>query len=311
MPQTMRASWLQRLQDGDWLLLDGGTGSELRRRGVALRHDVWSAQAPLTHFEALRDVHADFIRAGADIITTNTFATTRFVLDAGGLGEHFAAVNRRAVEAARAARDSSGVDVAIAGSLSCLPPSFDVRAYPNPAVEQAAYAELAQTLANEGVDLLVLEMLQDTEHAARACEAVAATGLPFWVGVSCRVARDGESLVTYDFPDVRLETVLDALLPFEPAVACVMHSPAAAIGAALDAVARRWPGHVGAYPEWPAEAAGADDAATGFVRYALEWRHRGAQVLGGCCGVTPEQIYALRAAVAGESTVSPGSGSGS
>jgi len=72
------------LARGGTLVLDGGTGSELRRRGMALEGTDWSALAPLTHYDLLRAIHADYIDAGADVITTNTFATTRFVLEAAG-----------------------------------------------------------------------------------------------------------------------------------------------------------------------------------------------------------------------------------
>jgi S-methylmethionine-dependent homocysteine/selenocysteine methylase len=76
---------------------DGGTGSELRRRGFALRPDVWSALASIEAPDLLRAIHADYIAAGADLITTNTFATSRFVLDGAGLGARFETHNRRAV----------------------------------------------------------------------------------------------------------------------------------------------------------------------------------------------------------------------
>src|SRR5690606_4176943 len=171
-------------------VIDGGTGSELRRRGFPMRPDVWSALAGSTHYELLRDVHASYLAAGADVITTNTFATTRFVLDAAGLGERFEEINARTVAAAHEARDAEARSIAIAGSLSCLPPAFDVARYPPPAAEARAYAELAELLAAAGVDLLVLEMMQETEHAVRACEAARATGLPFWLGVSCRLRAD-------------------------------------------------------------------------------------------------------------------------
>jgi S-methylmethionine-dependent homocysteine/selenocysteine methylase len=295
----MRDSWLRTLEAGEVLIVDGGTGAELRRRGVPLHRDVWSGLAALNHFDQLRDVHRDFIAAGAQVVTTNTFATSRFVLEAAGCGDRFAAINRRAVEAAQVARDMNGAAVAIAGSISCLPPSFDVNAYPDARRESAAYRELADLLAESGVELFILEMMQDTAHAARACAAVAATGLPFWLGVSCRFAADGQSLAMYDFPAVRLDTVLDALLPYGPAVVCAMHSPPGVIAAALAGLGARRHGYVGAYPEWPAAALGPHGSPAELGRRAAEWRRRGASVLGGCCGVTPEHIHGLRAAVAG------------
>src|SRR5262249_54524239 len=174
----MTDTWRQRLEAGHALGLDGGTGSELRRRGYALHPTAWSAPASVSHCELLRQIPADYIDAGADVITTNTFAATRFVLDAAALGGRTAEIARRSVAAAREARDASGRDVAIAGSISCLPPRFHTSAYPDGRAELAAYRELASLLVAEGVDLIALEMLEDTEHAARACEAARETGLP-------------------------------------------------------------------------------------------------------------------------------------
>jgi homocysteine S-methyltransferase len=293
----------QTFTRGGTLLLDGGTASELRRRGMTLDPAAWSGLASLTHYELLRAVHADYIAAGADLVTTNTFATTRFVLEAAGHGEQFAEINVRSVAAAREARDAGGRDVLIAGSLSCLPPRFDVHSYPEERAESAAYRELAETLAGAGVDLLVLEMLQETRHAPLACAAARAVGLPFWLGVSCRVGAGGH-LVGFDFPLVPLDACLDALLPFGPAAVAVMHSPLEATFAALDALGSR-PGlpALVAYPEWPEDDA-ARMVAPEFGAVARQLVSRGARAVGGCCGTRPEDIRAARAAL-----VSPAAGS--
>src|SRR5262249_17874846 len=154
----------------------------------------------LTDFELLRSIHSDYIAAGADVISTNTFAAARFVLEAAELGERTVDLVKSSVAAAREARDAVGRDVVIAGSMACLPPRFDGQAYPEARAESAAYRELADRLAMEGVDLIALEMLEDTEHAVRACSAARATGLPIWLGVSCRLNDDG-ALVAFDFPE--------------------------------------------------------------------------------------------------------------
>jgi homocysteine S-methyltransferase len=283
--------WQQLLGRRGTLLVDGGTGSELRRRGVDLGAAAWSALAPLTHYDVLRAIHADYIAAGADVITTSTFATSRFVLEAAGRGADFEAINERAVAAAREARDSSGRDVAIAGSISCLPPHFDVHAYPDERTESAAYLELAETLAEAGVDFFALEMMQETRHAPLACAAASAVGLPVWLGVSCRAGAGG-ALVGFDFPLVPFSACLDALLPFAPAAVNVMHSPLSAIEPALRALRERWPGCVGAYPEIDASLTTPDELAA----EARSWAEAGAQIVGGCCGTTPEHIRAIGAA---------------
>jgi S-methylmethionine-dependent homocysteine/selenocysteine methylase len=308
----MTDTWRERLAAGSVLLLDGGTGSELRRRGYALDPLAWSAPAALTDFELLRSIQSDYIAAGADVISTNTFAATRFVLEAAGLGERTVEVVERAVAAAREARAASGRDIVIAGSMSCLPPRGDPRAYPDARGESAAYRELAERLAGEGVDLIALEMLEDTEHAARACEAAFDTGLPVWLGVSCRLSDDG-GLVAFDFPETPFARVLDALLPFAPDAVNVMHSPPGAVAPSLRAIRARSRGVVGAYPELEhgltgferARAAVPGDGSRSNRRATLTptelaalssyWIGAGARIVGGCCGATPEHVRALRA----------------
>lgn len=304
------------------LLIDGGTGTELRRRGARLDPIAWSARAAIEHFDLLTAIHKDFLDAGADVITTNTFGTARFVLDAAGLGGQFGAINRASVEAALIARERSGRDAALAGSISCLPPGFDVANYPSAAVERAAYEELATTLAELGVDLLVLEMMEDTVHACRARDAVQAVGLPYWLGVSARRSAGG-AIAAYDFPKTPFGTVLDALLGDgpAPAVVNVMHTPIDAVTAALAEVRLRWMGPLGAYPEIEASEAAAgteaqhtSGAADGgeladagasepgarppspaaLAECAEEWLRAGVDVLGGCCGTTREHVRALR-----------------
>jgi methionine synthase I (cobalamin-dependent) len=268
------------------LLLDGGTGSELRRRGLALSDDCWSASVNLERGAVLQAIHRDYIAAGADIITANTFGTTRFVLDAAGLGDDFEAVNRAAIRAARDAADSAALAteaaganaaavatgaagaagapgapgakrrrVFVAASLSCMPPRFDPRAYPAAAAEYGAYRELAECFAEEGVDLVLLEMLQSAPHAERACRAVRATGLPFVAGLSCRLSpeepRAANALVSFDDPALRFEPVLETVLKFAPDAIAIMHSPLEAMRPALDLLRTRWQGPIGAYAEIP------------------------------------------------------------
>jgi len=293
---AMNVPWADSLRRGRTLLLDGGTGTELRRRGAALDDTTWTGLVPLANYDLLRTVHADYIAAGADVITTSTFGTARFVLEAAGHGADFAAINQRAVAAAREARDAAGRAVAIAGSISCLPPRYDLHAYPDETVESAAYRELADTLATGGVDLLIVEMLQETHHAPLALAAARTTGLPVWLGVSCRLGA-GETLIGFDFPLVPLETCLDALLPLAPDAVAVMHSPVPAIAPALTALRRRFRGPLGAYPEIGDGTGAGSVTSAELSAEAAGWLEAGAQIVGGCCGTTPEHIRSLRSAI--------------
>jgi homocysteine S-methyltransferase len=291
--QTRNRAWQRTLADGGVLVIDGATGSELKRRGVSLSPHAWSGPASGTHAHLLREIHLDYIRAGADVITTNTFGTTRFLLEAAGLDAEFQRINTQAVDAALQARAIAASDVAIAGSISCLPPGFDVAAYPRRDRELDAYTELADFLAEAGADLLLLEMMQETEHATLAYEAARQTGLPIWLGVSCRLDAGG-TLVSYDFPDKPLTKTLDALGRFEPQATLVMHSPPVAVAAALAEIARRGTGMLGAYPEIAGDAAFSPER---LASQARDWIAAGARIVGGCCGTSAAHIAALKAAI--------------
>ena len=100
-----QADWLiERLNGrGDPIVIDGGMGTQLEKDGVPMHGKVWSGEAVLSNPDAVRRVHEDFIRAGAEVIITNTFAAGRHMLEPGGLGEHVETINTNAVRLAQEA----------------------------------------------------------------------------------------------------------------------------------------------------------------------------------------------------------------
>ena len=88
----MRQSLQSEIAAGRTIVIDGGTGAELQRRGIPMDPVSWYARAAITHYAELVSVHTDFINAGAQIITANTFATHRYVLRAAGQEEEAAVV---------------------------------------------------------------------------------------------------------------------------------------------------------------------------------------------------------------------------
>ena len=300
-------SWREKLDRGQLVLLDGGTGSELQRRGVPMNRAAWSGLAVHTHPEVVREVHEAYIDAGAEVIITNTFGTTRFVLEAAGLGDEFEKINRNAVRLAVEAREASGRDVAIAGSISNLPPGMQPANYPLADAELDSLKELADILADSGVDLIALEMMQDTRHAVRAMEAALGTGLPVWLGLSCRLHPEGGGrLVSFDLPGMDFAKPLDALIPMGPDVVNIMHSDLDAVAPGIAMVRERWQGPLGVYPELgefspPDWTFDPDSTPEKLVGHAREWIARGALLIGGCCGTTPEHIQALDEAFTAQS----------
>jgi homocysteine S-methyltransferase len=274
-------------------VLDGGVGSELRRRGATPVRGAWLGPALLDHGETLAAAHRNFVTAGAELCTTATFACTPFLFAAAGIGDRWREAVHVAVRAARAAGPGP-----VLGALSNLPPAPD--AWPAPAEERAAYAALAEALLEEGVDGLVLEMVQERTHGGRLLDAAAdraeRAAIPLWLGVSARLRDDG-TLVAFDFPDRPLLPELDALLAQRrPDALLVMHTPLEDLPFALAAVRDRWDGLLGARPELP-YAPDVPDAPEPpedvLARAAPAWRAAGATLLGGCCGTRPAHVAAL------------------
>ena len=309
----------EKLARGDLIVLDGAIGSEIERHAGRLDGAAWCGMANRTHPDTVRQVHESYLEAGADVITANTFATCRHVLDAVGLGDESAAITRRGVELAREALDrvAPGRPVAIAGSLSntiaWVPGTImaDPAFLPSPEQEARNYQEMAEALAEAGCDLLLLEMMQETNHSIRLMEAAVATGLPVWVGISTSRAADGKMIgwdmaaeerhnLPRDFepgPTEPLETIIDGLCALGPQAVGIMHSSFYSTPPGLDVLFERWGGPVMAYPE----ALGFDAVTQGsmavapddFARHCRTWVEQGVQIIGGCCGTTIHHIQAM------------------
>jgi homocysteine S-methyltransferase len=291
----------ERLQRGEVVILDGAMGTELQRRGVPMHSVAWSAAALLTHPDTVRQVHADYIRAGADIIITNTFSAGRHVLEPAGMADRVAEVNTRAVRLAQEAREQAagGRPTVIAGSISIFMPKDDHGGMPPPEKAQASYQEQAQLLAEAGADLIMLEMLRDTVYSRCAIEAAVATGLPVWAGFSCKPAPDGVTVMLRDGkPGETFAQALETLIPLGVSAVCVMHTEVEHTIPALQVVTEHWQGPVGAYPHsggWRMPHWQFDDIIPPdeLVEQAKAWVQMGSQVVGTCCGMGPEYIRLL------------------
>lgn len=309
----------EKLASGDLIVLDGAIGSEIDRLGGKMDAAAWCGVANVTDPDTVRRVHEAYLEAGADIITANTFASCRHVLEAAGYGDQTVVINRRAVELAQEARDrvAPDRDVAIAGSLSnnvAWQPgtvASDPKFSPSPATEAANYRELADTLAEAGCDFLLLEMMLEVEHSTRLIEAAIATGLPVWVGISTSRGPEGKMvgwhqgsedphLLPDDYeqgPTLPLEMIIDSLTAYGPQVVGVMHSSFNSTTPGLAVLYERWDGPVMAYPEANGYdavtrapmAVGPDD----FAGYCRSWVEDGVQIIGGCCGTTIRHIRAM------------------
>jgi len=296
----------RRLAGGDIVLLDGGTGTELEKRGAAMHPEAWCGPATLDNVDILEGVHRDYLAAGADIITANTYASSRLMLEPAGFGGRVEEINRTAVAAAHRAREASGrADVLVAGSLSHMCPiapdsdRADLRREPHPEVMRDAFHEMASLLHAAGCDLLILEMMYYPGRAALALEAALASGLPVWAGFAVRRDENG-AIVGFAreqaIPFSELVSILDGA---GVQAAGLMHSPADIVADATAVLRQQFDGPLLAYPDsgyfrmpnWQFEDIIEPEVLADFAR---GWVDDGVQILGGCCGLSPRHIAALR-----------------
>ncbi len=298
----------ERLRQDSVVIMDGGTGTEIQRRGYGMDERVWCGIAHMSEPDGVRGVHEDYIGAGAEIIIANTFATSRPVLESAGLGDDFVAINRRAVEIAVEARArSADGPVWIAGSISSWAALNDGETTLRGETIEADYRRQAEVLAEAGADVIVAEMMLDVEGASPVVRAAAGAGLPLWVGFSATLTDDG-SVVGYrrPFRDETMELedfagLVDSILAIGGDVAGVMHSDVAATGPGLEVLSARWTGPTMAYaetglfapPHWQFKQA---VSPAEYAEAAASWvTDQGVQIVGGCCGTGPEHIRELRA----------------
>ena len=166
-------TFLEKLESG-WIVGDGGTGTMIVQKHPKL-HCIESAN--LEHPETVVDVHLAFIAAGAQIIETNTFGANRFRLEKRDLAEKMHAINSRGVKLAREAREISGKDVYIAGSIGPTGLHLDPLHRDNAErkVLLEAFREQAEALDDRGVDLFVVETFASVYECCVAIDAVRRT----------------------------------------------------------------------------------------------------------------------------------------
>ncbi|MFL7869959.1 MAG: homocysteine S-methyltransferase family protein, partial [Anaerolineales bacterium] len=196
-----RMDFLTRLKGPEPILLDGATGTELTRRGVDTGLPLWSANALLSEegMRVLKQIHADYLEAGAEIITTNTFRTHVRALAPSGNGGRAFELTQRAVEIARAAIAETPGEKArfVAGSISTLEDCYRPDLVPPLAECRTEHSERVHHLVSCGVDLLLLETFNTIREAVVAAKLATVSGTPVVVSFACNPAGkilSGETL---------------------------------------------------------------------------------------------------------------------
>lgn len=293
-------SIFSNLPDG-LILLDGGMGQELISRNASGQGVLWSAKALFDFPEAVLAVHEDYIRAGADVITANSYACIRNNFEPQGLLDRLGEMNRLAVELAQRARDNSGKPVLIAGSMGPQRGSYRPDLVGTYEETEALYREQAEFLAPH-VDLFICETLSCLTEARAAVTAATATGLPVWLSWSIEDSgvanlRSGESVhdAWKDIAEAGVSAVLlncsppEAISKVLPGLVSISDVPVGGYANAFTPIPDEWDFH-GDESIPPARI---DLTPEAYSEHAANWLAAGARIIGGCCEVGPAHIAHL------------------
>lgn len=276
------------------VVCDGAMGSELLGRlptGILL--DI----APVEHPQAVLEVHLAYLEAGAELIETCTFGASRPRLERDGVADQFEEVNSQAVKLAREAREISGRDALVAGSIGPLAGIFDLDESEGPELIAAAHADQASILAGRGADLLILETFFRADEMEIAVEAVRrVTDLPL-IGLL--------TFATERPPHIYREQgeILDRLAGFDLLAVGVNCSPGPMGAIEILRASRQDSIPLAAKPNSgvllrrdnrilmpPATP-------SYMARFARQAVEQGVALIGGCCGTGPDHIRAIAEAV--------------
>ncbi len=306
----------ERLDHGEVIILDGAIGTQLQEMGLPIYKTAWAATALQMHPSTVQLMHEAYVKAGADILTTNTYASARHNLEPLGLGELTGELNRRAVLLAREARDKAagGRPVLIAGSISnfgMVTEGEDIaslrdRSRYTEEQLKANLREQASLLIEAGVDFLLAESTGSNTHRKWVSDACKSTGVPFWVGFKChREPNDTAVRTGYRSAD-KFADVLGDVMSHGGSALSVFHSSIEDTTEALKIALEKWPGPIGAYPDAerrdymaPTHDHSVENrfSPAEFVRHARSWVELGVQIIGACCGYGPSYIRPLRDAL--------------
>jgi 5-methyltetrahydrofolate--homocysteine methyltransferase len=299
--------------DGSWgvLIQKQVRGEEAYRGERFERHPRDVAGDPdllnITRPEVVLDIHRQYFAAGADIATTNTFTATSIGQADYGLEPHVREMNLEGARLARQAADE--VDGFVAGSVGplnvtlSLSPRVDDPAFRTHTFEQvrSAYAEQIEALAEGGVDFLLIETIFDTLNAKAAIAAALDTApqLPLWLSFTA-IDRSGRNLSGQTVEAFWLS--VEHAEPFIVGVNCSLG--AREMRPFVEDLARVAPTWVACHPNagLPNEMGAHDEQPRDTSRYLREFAQDGlVNIVGGCCGTTPEHVKAIRDLVQGQS----------
>ena len=286
----------EKLSNHEIVILDGGMGTELQRRGVNTGLPLWSAKALLSSPQTVKEIHRDYLLAGAEIIETNTFRTNRRTLAKAGLAERDEELTKLAVDLAKEAlaEFAAGGEILIGGAQTTLEDCY----HPELAVDEKTalneHRRWSANLKKAGADFIFLETFNTISEAAAALTAVSETGLKAAISFIC----DDQARLLSGEPLALAVKTIETFRPLAVLINCMLP---AAITKILPVLRQATDLPIGAYGNglgqphndqgWIFDHSG--EAVDEYIKHVKSWLDSDAQLIGGCCGTNPEYIRAI------------------
>ena len=286
----------------DIVLLDGGLGQEISLRYTGQTHALWSITVMLEEPEIVLAVHRDFIKAGAKVLTLNTYTATPTRMAMHGYEDHFEEVHKTAIKIANDAIAASAIarqDITIAG---CLPPLVASYVHECSHDYDKSLDEFRRitALQKDHVDVFFIETMTNWEEARAAITAAREVGKPVYASFTLNddasnQLRSGE----------RLEWVVEQMAAHTPDGVMINCSYPEAVSAAMPILQKSglmFGGYANGFTSikemQPGQTvdeltARTDLPPTKYAEYAMAWIETGAQIIGGCCEISPAHIAEL------------------
>ena len=293
-------------------ILDGGMGQELVKRARHKLTPLWSADVLRDHPDLVVDVHRDFIKAGADVITLSSYAATPTRLAKYNRQDEFKVLQEAAINAARQACDDIKQSPLIAGTLPPLPGSYRPSERLTSQSSQEEYQQIAEQQYKH-VDLFLCETMASIEEACISTSVAMKSGLPVWTSLTVN-----ETNGSYLRSGEPINEAAKAVLAEGASALLINCSPPEATSQALGELAPLAETFVayanGFVSVEPYQGHATVDVLKSreeinpqtYAEFAKEWLSKGATILGGCCEIGPEhisEIYSLREKILNSNTI--------
>jgi len=293
----------KRLDQGRVVILDGGIGAELEKNGASMDKDLWCGKCSVDNPELVKKVHENYIDAGADVITTNTYGTTPISMKQYGYDNLIEKYNQKSVQLAKEAVKNKNKNVAVAGSVSTFGSFYRLGLK----AMIPGFKEQIKILSEEGVDLIILEaMSSQADIVETIIECSSNISLPVWLSISC-VMKDKNKKIMLGYNDTvdsdthiyeNFEVAIKNFSKLHKGPILIAHSDINVTGHAVKTAKNNFDGVLGVYPnrgyyEKPHWKFVDNITPNDYLNEAKSWIQNGARIIGGCCGVGVEEIKAI------------------